>query len=35
MDLLDQTEHGYSKCGRKCDSFDNFICKINIKAATY
>ena len=24
-DLLDQTPHGYKRCGRKCDSCDNFI----------
>ena len=23
--LLDQTPHGYKKCGRKCDSCDNFV----------
>ena len=25
MSLLDQAEHGYSKCGRKCDSCDKFV----------
>ena len=24
-DFLDQTPHGYKKCGRKCDSYDNFV----------
>ena len=24
-DLLNQTDHGYKKCGRKCDSFNNFV----------
>ena len=24
-DLLDQTDHGYKKCGRKCDSCNNFV----------
>ena len=24
-DLLDQTDHGYKKCERKCDSCNNFV----------
>ena len=25
MDLLNQTDHGYKKCGLKCDSCNNFV----------